>query len=121
MSGSSRSAADDFDGIELDDAIQALHDQLVSAAARSAGRSIRFDVRDIEMEFAFEFRRETKTGGKLKAWVLEGGADHARASGRVHRVTFTLAPHDARTGRPSQISGSGHDGLPHFGSGDDSR
>ncbi|OKJ76314.1 trypco2 family protein [Streptomyces sp. CB02460] len=104
----SSTAGDHFKGIELNAAVQALHDQLVAAAAGSATRGIRFDVGDIEVEFAFELRRETKTGGKVKAWVVEGGAEHTRTGATAHRVTFSLTPRDAVTGRRSQI---GHTDL----------
>ncbi|MFD9142840.1 trypco2 family protein [[Kitasatospora] papulosa] len=116
MSGhDTRSAGDNFDGIELNAAIQALHDQLVEAAAGSGGRGISFDVGDIAMEFAFEFRRETKSGGKLKAWVVEGGVDHARAVGGTHRVTFNLTARDKSTGRRSQIGNSDLGQVDDFG------
>ncbi|MFF0450667.1 trypco2 family protein [Streptomyces sp. NPDC004609] len=84
--------------IELADAIESVRDQLIDAATRATGRPVLFEMGDIEMEFTVELRKETKAGGKVRAWVLEGGADTGRATGRTHRVAFTLKAKDARTG-----------------------
>jgi hypothetical protein len=103
---------DTWDGIELSSAIEALHEQLVEAADASSGHDIRFEVGPIQMEFAFELRRTSGKSGKLKAWVVEGGADTSSATSRVHRVTFTLHPRDAATGRPTLIGDPGDGTLP---------
>ncbi|RSS38083.1 trypco2 family protein [Streptomyces sp. WAC08241] len=84
--------------IELADAIQSVRDQLVTAAARATGQPVAFEVGDIEMEFTIELRKEVKAGGKVKAWVVEAGADAGRSRGDIHRVSFTLKPRNATTG-----------------------
>ncbi|MFG3499185.1 trypco2 family protein [Streptomyces sp. NPDC047928] len=85
--------------IELADAIASVRDQLVDAATRATGQPVVFEMGDIEMEFTIELRKEIKGGTKVKAWVVEAGADAARTTGDTHRVAFTLKPRDARTGR----------------------
>ncbi|WP_326760027.1 hypothetical protein OHB35_25600 [Streptomyces phaeochromogenes] len=106
MSSTAHTNGDAWDGIELKAAIETLHDQLARAADASSDREVRFEVGPIQMEFAFELRREAKGSGKLKAWVLEGGVDTSQATGRVHRVTFTLNARNAATGRPTLIGNS---------------
>ncbi|ATW49826.1 trypco2 family protein [Streptomyces xantholiticus] len=112
---SSPSSSHELDGIELADAIQSVRDQLLDAATRATGRPLLFEVGDIEMEFTLELRKEVKGGAKVKAWVVEAGADAARTTGRTHRVAFTLKPVDPATGaswkvgnqRPADTSGFG--------------
>ncbi|MGW6455288.1 trypco2 family protein [Streptomyces sp. NPDC055078] len=84
--------------IELADAIESVREQLIEAATRAPGRPLLFEVGDIEMEFTIELRKEEGLGAKVKAWVLEAGADAKRSTGRTHRVAFTLKPVDPRTG-----------------------
>ncbi|WP_222316500.1 trypco2 family protein [Streptomyces cavourensis] len=88
----------DLDGIELADAVESIRNQLVEAASRATGRPLAFAVGDIQMEFTLELRKEAKAGGKVKAWVVEAGTDASRATGRTHKVAFTLSPQNAVTG-----------------------
>ncbi|WP_418958398.1 trypco2 family protein [Streptomyces tritici] len=84
--------------IELADAIASVRDQLIAAASRATGQDVAFEVGDIEMEFTIELRKEVKGGTKVKAWVVEAGADAGRTRGETHRVSFTLKPRNATTG-----------------------
>jgi hypothetical protein len=95
--------ADGRDGIELADAVQIVRDQLLLASARAAGQDVRFEVGDIHMEFTVELRTEAKAGAKVRAWVVDAGVDGTRAHARTHKVSFTLSPKDARTGRPLEV------------------
>ncbi len=88
----------DVDGIELADAIDSVREQLIEAAARAAGEPLVFELGDIQMEFTLELRKELKGGLKVRAWVVDAGADAARATGRTHKVSFTLKPHAAGDG-----------------------
>ncbi|MFI6288705.1 trypco2 family protein [Streptomyces sp. NPDC051018] len=104
--------------IELADAIESVREQLIDAATRATGRPVLFEMGDIEMEFTIELRKETKAGGKVRAWVLEGGADSGRTTGRVHRVAFTLRPKDARTGVSWLVGHDDQGDTSDFGGGD---
>ncbi|MFF2301868.1 trypco2 family protein [Streptomyces sp. NPDC058128] len=86
--------------IELADAIESVRNQLVEAAGRATGKPVAFEVGDIEMEFTIELRKEVKGGAKVKAWVVEAGADASRTRGDTHRVSFTLKPRNATTNGP---------------------
>ncbi len=88
-----------LDGIELADAVASIRNQLIDAATRATDHPVSFAVGDIQMEFTLELRREAKAGGKVKAWVVEAGTDAALASGRTHKVAFTLTPPQRRDGR----------------------
>ncbi|MEU9609411.1 trypco2 family protein [Streptomyces sp. NPDC048057] len=84
--------------IDLADAVEAVRAQLVEAATRASGQAVQFETGDIEMEFTVELRRDTTGTGRVRAWVVEAGADTAHGTTRIHRVAFTLKPRDARTG-----------------------
>ncbi|MFI7410175.1 trypco2 family protein [Streptomyces sp. NPDC049627] len=101
--------------IELADAVQAVRDELITAAARSAGQDVTFEVGDIELEFSVELRKEVKGGVKVKAWVVEAGADAGGGSTRSHRVAVTLRAVDSRTGKPWRVSNDSRGSVARFG------
>lgn len=80
----------DMDGIERADAVESIRNQLIDAAGRATGRPVAFEVGDIQMEFTLELRKEIKGGAKVKARVVDAGADASRTTGRTHKVAFTL-------------------------------
>jgi hypothetical protein len=78
--------------VELGDAVAAVRQELLDAAARGADSEVAFAVGPIEMEFAVELRADAKAKAGFKAWVLTGEVEAAIAHGRTHRVTVTLTP-----------------------------
>ncbi|MFF3841256.1 trypco2 family protein [Streptomyces sp. NPDC001930] len=104
------------DAVELDKAVQAIRDGLIAAAEQAEGQDLTFELGDIQMEFTVELRQEFKGSGKVKAWVLEAGADATRASARTHRVAFTLKPKDNRTGDPWKVGNANQGNVAGFGS-----
>lgn len=94
---------DGLDGIELADAVQAVRDELLAAAARGTGRDLRFEVGDINLEFTVELRRDARVKSGVRAWVISADADVGRSTARTHRVSFTLRPKDARTNGGWQV------------------
>ncbi|MFI9239377.1 trypco2 family protein [Streptomyces sp. NPDC053079] len=105
-----------FEEIELAEAVRAIRTGLTAAAAAGAGEDLAFDVGDIALEFTVELRRDAKAGGKVKAWIVEGGTDVSRGSARTHRVAFTLTPKDRRTGDGWKVGNDRPAGLSGFGS-----
>ncbi|MFE5814209.1 trypco2 family protein [Streptomyces sp. NPDC056479] len=110
------SAADES-RIELADAVQTIRDELLTAARRSAGQDLVFELGDIQMEFTVEIRKEVKAGAKLRALVVDAGADTARADSRTHKVSFTLQAKDARTGAPLKVGNDTEGSVGAFGRG----
>ncbi|MET9454489.1 trypco2 family protein [Streptomyces canus] len=78
--------------IELANAVAALRDELLEAAARGAGQDLAFQVGPVEMEFAVELRADSKVKAGFKAWVLSADAEVGVARGRTHRVKIALTP-----------------------------
>ncbi|KOG35440.1 trypco2 family protein [Streptomyces resistomycificus] len=103
--------------IELADAVQTIRDELLTAARRSTGHDIVFELGDIQMEFTVEMRREAKAGAKVKAWVVEAGADVTRTGSRTHKVSVTLRAQDARTGAPLKVRNGTEGSVDAFGRG----
>lgn len=109
------------DRIELADAVQAVRDELITAAARSSGQDVAFEVGDIQLEFSVELRKEIKGGVKVKAWVVEAGVDGGGGSTHVHRVAVTLKALDARSGRPWKVRNDSAGSVARFGRGGEER
>ncbi|GAA3648755.1 trypco2 family protein [Streptomyces iranensis] len=107
---------DTENAIELGSAVQVIRDGLVAAAEQAEGQDLTFELGDIQMEFTVELRKELKGGGKVKAWVLEAGADATRMSAKTHRVAFTLKPKDSRTGDPWKVGNKSQGSIDGFGS-----
>lgn len=107
--------------IELADAVQAVRDELITAAGRSSGQDVVFEVGDIELEFSVELRKEAKGGLKVKAWVVEAGADVGGGTTRTHRVAVTLRALDSRTGQPWKVRNESRGSVARFGGGDEAR
>jgi Trypsin-co-occurring domain 2 len=78
--------------VELADAIEAIRDQLVDAAARGAGSELAFEVGDIQLEFSVELSHDRTVKGGAKAWVLTGGYESQHGATRTQRVSVTLTP-----------------------------
>jgi hypothetical protein len=78
--------------IELADAVAAVRDELVHAAARGIGQPVGFLVGPIELEFTVELRQDAKAKAGFKAWVVSGDAEGGLSRGRTHRVSMTLTP-----------------------------
>lgn len=98
----------DFDSVGLAAAVRAVRDELVHAAAAAEGETVRFDVGEIQMEFAVELRHDAGAKGGFKAWVVSADAEARTARSRTHRVAFTLTPRNTDTGGSVEI---GHDAF----------
>ncbi|WP_433040358.1 trypco2 family protein [Dactylosporangium sp. CS-033363] len=78
--------------IELADAVAAVREELLEAAARGADQDLRFAVGTIELEFAVELRTDAKAKAGFKAWVVSADAETGLTRGRTHRVKVQLNP-----------------------------
>jgi hypothetical protein len=78
--------------IALVDAVAAVRDELMEAAARGAGSQVVFAVGEVTLEFTVELREDVTAKAGFKAWVIsaEAGGGSGRSSG--HRVSVTLHP-----------------------------
>lgn len=81
--------------IELANAVAAVRDELLDAAAQGAGQDLGFVVGPIGLEFTVELRQDAKTKAGFKAWVVSADAEAGASWARTHRVTMTLTPRHA--------------------------
>lgn len=85
MSGSS-------DPIELAAALAALRVELEQAWVDSQAHRVRFRVSEVTLELEAVTRRDRKLGGKVRWWVVEGGADSSTSGEATQTLTLTLQP-----------------------------
>ncbi|MFH8774927.1 trypco2 family protein [Streptomyces sp. NPDC017958] len=88
----------DFVGFDLVRAVQAVRDDLVAAAQAGQNEQVVFEVGDIHMEFAVEFREDSTMKGGIKAWVVSMDAGSSASAAQTHKISFTLAPKKASDG-----------------------
>ncbi|MFC9327374.1 trypco2 family protein [Kitasatospora sp. NPDC057015] len=91
--------------IGLADAVAAVRDELLEAAARGVGEDVAFTVGPVEMEFEVELRADANAGGKFRVWAVSAEAGAGVSRGRTHRVSFTLTPR-SKDGTDLLISGA---------------
>ncbi|MER5966699.1 trypco2 family protein [Streptomyces sp. NPDC002057] len=84
--------------IGLADAVAAVRDELLDAAARAVGHEISFVVGPVEMEFEVELRADARAKAGFRVWAVTADAEVGVARGRTHRVSFTLTPRDTAGG-----------------------
>ncbi|MFJ3304789.1 trypco2 family protein [Streptomyces sp. NPDC086549] len=88
----------DYSGFDLVRAVQAVRDDLVAAAHAGLNEQVVFEVGDIQMEFAVEFREDSTVKGGIKAWVVSMDADSTATAARTHKISFTLTAKKASDG-----------------------
>ncbi|WAU78373.1 hypothetical protein O1Q96_00560 (plasmid) [Streptomyces sp. Qhu-G9] len=99
--------------IELADAVAAMRDELLAAAARGAGQDLAFQVGPVELEFAVELRADAKVKAGFKALVATADVEAGVARTRTHRVKIALTPQQPGGGdllihgRPDREQGPG--------------
>jgi hypothetical protein len=88
--------------IELADVISELRKELERARLFAEGSALRFGLGPVELEVTVALDREGKTGGKVRFWVAEVGAEGKVASASTQRIKLTLQP---TLGVPNQAGG----------------
>jgi hypothetical protein len=97
-------------GIELADAVAAVRDELLEAAARGAGSDVRFGVGEVVLEFTVELREDSTAKAGIKAWVVTAGVEGSSGRADTHRVSVTLHPRSKSGG---EVVIAGDVGRPH--------
>ncbi|WP_406368171.1 trypco2 family protein [Streptomyces sp. NBC_01546] len=82
--------------IPLADAVAAVRDELLTAAARAGENpQVVFAVGPVEMEFEVELRADAKAKAGFKLWAVGAETEAGVSRARTHRVSFTLTPKTA--------------------------
>ncbi|KEF03415.1 hypothetical protein DF17_28670 [Streptomyces rimosus] len=106
---------DPLENVELTAAVQGLRDQLMAAVDASDGRPIRFEVEEINLEFAVELRRDAQIKAGFKAWVVSGDSQAGAARTAAHKVSVKLRPKKSRDGGPVEIGNQDDVSMEVFG------
>ncbi|MFG1946134.1 trypco2 family protein [Nonomuraea sp. NPDC048826] len=89
--------------VGLADAVRGVREELAAAMESAEGERLRFEVGPVELEFLVEVNREKSLDGKVKVWVVEGGASGSASRGSSHTVKVVLNPVDTATGKPPLV------------------
>jgi NTP-dependent ternary system trypsin peptidase co-occuring protein len=90
--------------IGLADAVRGVRAELRAAMAEGEGEQVRFDVDEVEMEFAVEVRRDERAEGGIRVWVASVGVSGGESSATTHRLRVTLSATDMATGGSPRIA-----------------
>ncbi|MBV6701334.1 hypothetical protein KV557_30195 [Kitasatospora aureofaciens] len=85
--------------IPLVDAVAAVRDELIAAAAAGGEHEdVVFAVGPVEMEFEVELRADAKAKAGFRLWAVGAETEAGVSRGRTHRVSFTLTPKNTNGG-----------------------
>ncbi|MFF7330297.1 trypco2 family protein [Streptomyces sp. NPDC090306] len=82
--------ADELDGLELGQAIEAVRKGLAWAADQGGSSSVRFLVDTVTLELTVELRHTASAGGGMRAWVVTAEGRGERAAANTQRITVVL-------------------------------
>ena len=88
-------------GISIAEAMTSLREQVLEASELAQTESLRFTVREIEVEFQLELTTALQGSASVKIWrVVTAGAGAGRGSNNTHRVRLVLEPRRSKA-RPA--------------------
>jgi hypothetical protein len=76
----------------LSSALEGLREELASAWAESAGKSVRFRVSEVTLTLNAVARRDVEGSGKIRWWLIEAGGGVATATETTQTLVLTLTP-----------------------------
>ncbi|MEV0885527.1 trypco2 family protein [Streptomyces microflavus] len=95
-----------LEGVALADAVRAIRSDLIAATTEGDGSPLRFELGDIQMEFAVELRRDSRAKAGVKAWLATASGELGSSSARTQKINFTLRPKNSTTGGSWDIANS---------------
>lgn len=94
--------------VELSVALETLREELEEAWIKGQGHRIRFQVPHVTLTVQATARRDTTAGGKLRWWLIEGGAEHGSAHENLQTLVLNLSPQlydEAGHAGPLEVAG----------------
>lgn len=89
--------------IELAEMLTELRAQLLKARGEGAGKALKFEISDVEIEVQIVTTKEAEGAGGVKFWVYNAEAGVAVSEGFTQRLKLRLHPIGA-DGKPIPIS-----------------
>ena len=93
--------------VSLSDAIRDLRNELIEARNAGDGKSLKFEIEDIELELQMVSTIKGKGGAKIGWGILGAEAGIEDSSARTHRLKFKMKLAPDETGNKPFISGTG--------------
>ena len=90
MNGSSESGSSGLMGLSA--ALEGLREELESAWEKGAGKAVRFRVGEVTLTLEAVARRDAKSGGKIRWWLVEAGGDITAGKETTQTLVLTLTP-----------------------------
>jgi hypothetical protein len=78
--------------VRLAESIRALREELAEAERAAAESDIRFRLKPVTLTVQTVIRREAGTGGKIRWWLVEAGAEGKVASESTQTLQLQLEP-----------------------------
>jgi hypothetical protein len=76
----------------LSAALEGLREELATAWASGAGKTVRFRVNEVTVTLEAVARREVEGGGKIRWWVIEAGGGAKAGTETTQTLVLTLTP-----------------------------
>ena len=89
------------DRIALADAVENLRDQLLQAMEGGKGKSLRFGIEELDLEFKCTVSREGAGKAGVKFWIVEAGAEGKIGNSMTQTVKLKLKPVNVK-GNPDE-------------------
>lgn len=76
----------------LSSALEGLREELESAWAESAGKTVRFRVSEVTLTLNAVARRDVEGSGKIRWWLIEAGGGVTAGTETTQTLVLTLTP-----------------------------
>lgn len=90
--------------IGLAEMLTDLRSELLKARDEGAGKEMRFEVADVELEVMVSTTKEAQGKGGVKFWVYNAEAGVSGSEGKTHRLKLKLRPTGADGKSPIPIN-----------------
>ncbi|MFZ4699463.1 MAG: trypco2 family protein [Candidatus Methylumidiphilus sp.] len=98
--------------MSLSDVLQQLREELALAQEKAKDESLKFTVKDIEVELQVATTQEADGKVGFKVWLLEGGIGGKQGHEQTHKIKLRLEPPQLPDGSGVKVSAERKAGTP---------
>jgi len=98
--------------MSLSDVLQQLREELALAQEKAKGESLKFTVKDIEVELHVATTQEANGKVGFKVWLLEGDFGGKQGHEQTHKIKLRLEPPQLPDGSQVKVSGERREDTP---------
>ncbi|WP_295393003.1 trypco2 family protein [uncultured Thiodictyon sp.] len=96
-----------LDKIELAEMLAELRAQLLAAQSEGAGKDLKLEISDVEIEVQIETTKKADGKGGVKFWVYNAEAGVSGSEAMTHRLKLKLRPTGPNGEAPVRVGASG--------------